>query len=98
IVVKSLPVPKIDRIVPNKLAYEYKEPILLSWSIANPSQIKELRIVQQGSDGVVTKNTIPLSQCKPQQLTPGNNPATITCQNIRMTPNKAGSYTYKVEV
>jgi hypothetical protein len=98
IVVKPLPVPKLDRIVPNKLAYEYKEPILLSWSIANPNQLKELRILQQGSDGVVTKKTIPLSQCKPQQLTPGNNPATITCQNIPMTPTKPGSYIYKLEV
>ena len=98
IVVKALPVPKIGRIVPNKLAYEYKEPILLSWSIANPNQVKELRILQQGSDGVVTKKTIPLSQCKPQQLTPGNNPATITCQNIPMTPTKPGSYIYKLEV
>ena len=98
IVVKALPVPKIDKIVPNKLAYEYKEPILLTWSIANPNQVKELRILQQGSDGVVTKKTIPLSQCKPQQLTPGNNPATITCQNIPMTPAKAGSYIYKLEV
>ncbi len=101
IVVKPLPpvpVPKIDKVLTNKANYEYQEPVLLTWSISNSSQIKELRIIQQGSDGVVTKNTIPLSQCKPQQLTPGNNPATITCQNIRMNPTKAGSYTYKLEV
>ena len=99
ITIQPVPIPKIiDKILPNKLTYEYKEPIFLSWKLSNPSQIQEVRIIEQGSDAAVTKNTIPLSQCKPQQLTPGNNPATITCENIRITPAKAGSYTYKVEV
>ena len=110
ITIQPVPIPQvIDQILSNKLTYEYQEPIFLNWRLSHPSQIKELRIIQQSSDGSITKNTLPLSQCKTQsipQFRPNNSVRTelgnqlniLRCENIRVTPTKAGSYTYKIEV
>ncbi|NJK65175.1 MAG: hypothetical protein HC941_00350 [Microcoleus sp. SU_5_3] len=63
VTIQPSPVPKvIDQISPNKLNYEYQEPVFLNWRLSHPSQIKELRIIQQGSDGSNIQNTLPLNQ------------------------------------
>ncbi|MEG4805139.1 hypothetical protein QUB63_33220 [Microcoleus sp. ARI1-B5] len=114
IALQPSPIPKVlDKILPNKANYEYKEPVFLNWRLSHPSQIKEMRIIQQGSDGSMMQNTLPLSQCKIQRSSPSiaqpNPPAStepannldvdiVTCENIRFTPTAAGSYTYKLQV
>jgi hypothetical protein len=68
ITIQASPVPKvIGKILPNKSTYEYQEPVFLSWQLTNPSQIKELKIVQQGSDGSTILNTLSLNQCDIQR-------------------------------
>ncbi len=74
ITVQGSPVPKfIGKILPNKSSYEYQEPVFLSWQLTNPSHIKELKIVQQGSDGSTILNTLSLNQCDIQGSSPGIN-------------------------
>ena len=69
ITLQALPVPKvIGKILPNKSIYEYQEPVFLSWQLSHPSQIKELRIIQQGSDGSTVQNSLSLNQCEIQRL------------------------------
>jgi hypothetical protein len=112
VTIQPLPIPKfIDKVLPNKLNYEYKEPVFLNWRLSYPSQIKELRIIQQGSDGSAIQNTLPLNQCRIQSLSPlitqpnspvktgyVNNLDIVICENIRVIPTTAGNYTYKLEV
>jgi hypothetical protein len=112
ITLQPSPIPKVlDKILPNKLNYEYKEPVFLNWRLSHPSQIKELRIIQQGSDGSTIQNTLPLNQCKiqrssplitqpnsPVKTEPANDLDIVICENIRVTPTTAGSYIYKLEV
>lgn len=112
ITIQPSPIPKfIDKVLPNKLNYEYKEPVFLNWRLSYPSQIKELRIIQQGSDGSAIQNTLPLNQCRIQPLSPlitqpnspvktgsANNLDMVICENIRVIPTTAGNYTYKLEV
>jgi hypothetical protein len=69
ITLQALPVPQvIGKILPNKSIYEYQEPVFLSWQLSHPSQIKELRIIQQGSDGSTVQNSLSLNQCEIQRL------------------------------
>ena len=112
VTIQSSPIPKIiDKVLPNKLNYEYKEPVFLNWRLSYPSQIKELRIIQQGSDGLAIQNTLPLNQCRiqssgplitqpnsPVQTGSANNLDIVICENIRVIPTTAGNYTYKLEV
>jgi len=112
VTIQPSPIPKfIDKVLPNKLNYEYKEPVFLNWRLSYPSQIKELRIVQQGSDGSAIQNTLPLNQCRIQSSSPlitqANSPVKtgsmndldmVICENIRVIPTTAGNYTYKLEV
>jgi hypothetical protein len=85
--------------------------VFLNWRLSYPSQIKELRIIQQGSDGSAIQNTLPLNQCRIQPLSPlitqpnspvktgsANNLDMVICENIRVIPTTAGNYTYKLEV
>jgi len=112
VTIEPSPIPKIiDKILPNKLNYEYKEPVFLNWRLSYPSQIKELRIIQKGSDGSAVQNTVPLNQCRIQTSSPlitqpnspvktgsTNNLDLVICENIRVIPTTAGNYTYKLEV
>ena len=112
VTIQSSPIPKfIDKVLPNQLNYEYKEPVFLNWRLSYPSQIKELRIIQQGSDGLAIQNTLPLNQCRIQSsgplITQPNSPVQtglasnldiVICENIRVIPTTAGNYTYKLEV
>ncbi len=86
ITLQALPVPKvIGKILPNKSIYEYQEPVFLSWQVSHPSQIKELRIIQQGSDGSTVQNSLSLNQCEIQrsirELTEPNSPGIIQQNN-----------------
>ncbi|MFB2877386.1 hypothetical protein [Floridanema aerugineum] len=109
--IPPIPIPKIEELSLNKTSYEAKEPVLLNLKISNPSQIKEVKLIEQGSDGSVTKNTFDLRQCNFQEtssqnlkqnnsakIAPVNNLSILNCQNIRLTPTKAGKYTFKFEV
>jgi len=112
VTIQPSPIPKfLEKVLPNKLNYEYKEPVFLNWRLSYPSQIKELRIIQQGSDGSAIQNTLPLNQCRIQPLSPlitqpnspvktgsANNLDMVICENIRVIPTTAGNYTYKLEV
>lgn len=112
VTIQPSPIPKIiDKVLPNKLNYEYKEPVFLKWRLSYPSQIKELRIIQKGSDGSAVQNTVPLNQCRIQTSSPlitqpnspvktdsANNLDMVICENIRVIPTTAGNYTYKLEV
>jgi hypothetical protein len=107
ITIQPVPVPKLmGQILSNKSVYEYREPVFLSWRINHPNQIKELRVVQQGSDGTIVKNTLLPQQCRTQSFTQKipsttvlpNNLDILICDNVRLFPEKAGNYTYKLEV
>ncbi|MFB2835629.1 hypothetical protein [Floridanema evergladense] len=106
-----IPIPKIEELSLNKTSYEAKEPVLLNLKISNPNQIKEVKLIEQGSDGSVTKNTFDLRQCyfpetsspnlnqnNSAKIAPLNNLSILNCQNIPLIPTKAGKFTYKIEV
>ncbi|MBE9225451.1 hypothetical protein IQ264_08410 [Phormidium sp. LEGE 05292] len=106
-----IPLPKIEELSLNKTSYEAKEPVLLNLKISNPSQIKEVKLIEQASDGSVTKNTFDFRQCNFQEtssqspnqnnsanIAPANNLSILNCQNIPLIPTKPGKFTYKVEV
>ncbi|HEY9850990.1 MAG TPA: hypothetical protein V6D28_16095 [Leptolyngbyaceae cyanobacterium] len=103
-----LPVPKIEGFSTSKPVYESKEPVVLTWKILNPSQVKEVKIIEQGNNSSITKKAFDIKQCTPEKLQtstpPLNNqssitpaPAVLVCK-YTIPPAKAGSYTYKVEV
>lgn len=103
-----LPVPKVEGFSTSKPVYEAKEPVVLTWKILNPNQVKEVKIIEQGNNGAITKKAFDLRQCtpeKPQISTPPVNsqtsippaPNALLCK-YTIPPAKAGNYTYKVEV
>ncbi|GAB1543818.1 hypothetical protein NUACC21_64940 [Scytonema sp. NUACC21] len=76
-------------------------PIRLNWRIANPSQMKELKIVALAADGSISGNLkryIIINNSLPVELRPFCVSTTkeLFCQNVPTDVRQAGNYTFKM--
>lgn len=103
IAIEPPPPPKVDRFAAAQPSYQAGKdtPIRLNWTVQNPEQLLEVRIVGRSPDGLVKvpamtypfiDGTIPPDLQQNCQLTP----ELLTCRNVPTAATEAGDYIFEL--
>ncbi len=100
--IKAPQPPQASRLAAAQLNYQAGEntPIRLNWTLENPQQLKEIRLVGRSPDGIVQvpetiypfNGTIPQAFQQNCQLTS----STLVCRNVPTSARQAGDYIFEL--
>jgi hypothetical protein len=99
--IQALPLPQISNLLPSQPVYKVggtnPPPIGLNLNVANPNQIKEVKIVSLAADGSVSgkPRNYSIGQLRSLcQVTPAN----LNCKNLLTDITQPGNYSFRVSV